>query len=116
MDNALKFALAGGTVGIRLSQGALGYEVCIADNGPGIAQNMMEKVFEPFFQVDASPTRRFGGVGIGLAIAREVARGLGGDLTIKSPAAESIAGQAFRGLACYFKIAERAPNASEGPA
>jgi len=114
IDNALKFAAAGGGIGIRLCQVPMGYEICIADNGPGIPQNMMEKVFEPFFQIDASPTRRFGGVGIGLAIAREVARGLGGELSLRSPVSEGIGGQPFRGTACYFRIAERAPNASEG--
>jgi signal transduction histidine kinase len=87
LDNAAKFAPAGGYVGVRvrqLPQGA-GYELCVADTGPGISPERIGRLFEPFYQVDGSPTRQHGGVGVGLAIARRIARGLGGDVRFESP-------------------------------
>ncbi len=60
----------------------LGFEV--NDTGIGIAQNHLEKVFEPFSQVDSSSTRRFQGTGLGLAISRRIADALHGSLTATS--------------------------------
>jgi signal transduction histidine kinase len=113
MDNAIKFAPTGSSVGLRLSRTTSGYELCVADQGPGIDRSLLEKVIEPFYQADASPTRQYGGVGIGLAIARRVAVGHGGDLKLRSPASEAIAGVKFSGTSCHFSIAERAPKAAE---
>jgi osomolarity two-component system sensor histidine kinase SLN1 len=56
----------------------------VADTGPGIDPELQERVFEPFFQADPSTTRREGGVGLGLALARQFARLLGGDLALRS--------------------------------
>ena len=61
----------------------------MADNGPGVPPERAERVFEPFYQVDGSPTRAHGGVGVGLAIARRVARGLGGDVRVAGAARPS---------------------------
>jgi signal transduction histidine kinase len=83
VGNAVKFTERGGlTVRLR----AEGETVCleVADTGPGIAPELQERVFEPFFQGDPSTTRREGGVGLGLALSREFARLLGGDLTLRS--------------------------------
>ncbi len=115
LDNAIKFTPDGGVVGVRLTHHAPVYEICIADTGPGIPQELLSKVLEPFFQIDASPTRQFGGVGVGLAIARRVARAMGGDLQVRSPANETIGGISFRGTACLFAVAERAPNIADTP-
>ncbi len=56
----------------------------IADTGIGIAPDAMTKIFDPFCQADTSMTRRFGGTGLGLSISRQLARRLGGDLTVAS--------------------------------
>jgi signal transduction histidine kinase len=118
LDNATKFTPAGGTVGIRARRLASGHlEVCIADTGPGIPAEKARQLFEPFYQVDGSPTRSHGGTGIGLAIVRGVAHGHGGDVRFASPAGEEIVGVPFTGAAFYVLLPERPaltsdPNAS----
>ena len=52
----------------------------VADRGPGVPHGLEEKVFERFFRVDNATNRRTNGSGIGLALARALARGMGGDL------------------------------------
>jgi signal transduction histidine kinase len=92
VGNAVKFTDRGGiTVRLAMEGGAACMEV--ADTGAGIAPELQERVFEPFFQVDPSTTRREGGVGLGLALSREFARLLGGDLTLRSTPGE---GTVFR--------------------
>jgi PAS domain S-box-containing protein len=56
----------------------------VRDTGEGIAPEQLERVFEPFVQVDQRLTRPHAGVGLGLAISRDLARGMGGDLTAES--------------------------------
>jgi signal transduction histidine kinase len=56
----------------------------VEDTGIGMTDEQMEEVFDEFRQADGSSTRRFGGVGIGLALSRQLARRLGGDLTVRS--------------------------------
>lgn len=110
LDNAAKFTPPGGSVGVRVSRVPSGhYELCLADTGPGIRPDRVERIFEPFYQVDGSVTRQYGGVGIGLAIARRTARGLGGDVRVASPCTEVIEGVALRGSAFYLTVAMRAP-------
>jgi signal transduction histidine kinase len=115
LDNATKFTPTGGTVGVRARRLASGHlEVCIADTGPGISAEKARRLFEPFYQVDGSPTRSHGGTGIGLAIVRGVAHGHGGDVRFGSPANEEILGVPLTGTAIYVILPERsAPMASD---
>jgi signal transduction histidine kinase len=111
LDNAAKFTPSGGTVGVRVLRLPSGhYELCVADTGPGVRPDRLEKIFEPFFQVDGSVTREHGGVGVGLAIARRTARGLGGEVRVVSPCTESIEGVSLGGAAFYLSVAPRAPG------
>jgi two-component system sensor histidine kinase VicK len=59
-------------------------EVCVSDTGIGIPEDKQEKLFERFYQVDSSMTRRYGGTGMGLAIAKEIVEAHGGRITVKS--------------------------------
>jgi len=111
LDNASKFTPSGGTVGVRVVRLASGhYEMCVADTGPGIRPDQQPRIFEPFFQGDGSVTREHGGVGVGLAIARRTARGLGGDVRVVSPCNEIIEGARLSGAAFYLTVASRAPG------
>lgn len=98
LSNAVKFSPRGGRISVATvfenreeGGGSLGCEV--SDTGCGIDQNKLESIFNPFTQGDSSTTRRFGGTGLGLSIARELARLMGGDITVKSSPG---AGSAFR--------------------
>jgi signal transduction histidine kinase/PAS domain-containing protein len=87
VGNALKFSERGG-ISVRLQRDGGEVLVEVADSGPGIPPELRERIFEPFFQADATPTRRAGGVGLGLALSREFARLLGGDLSVASTLGE----------------------------
>jgi signal transduction histidine kinase len=116
LDNATKFTPAGGTVGVRARRLTSGHlEVCIADTGPGIATEKAKRLFEPFYQVDGSPTRSHGGTGIGLAIVRGVAHGHGGDVRFSSPSTEEIVGVPLTGAAFYVVLPERAAPLASDP-
>jgi len=83
--NAVKYASpAGGE--IRLSTATLSNAVAIhvADNGPGIPADKLEAIFNPFVQLANGLSDRRGGVGLGLAISRDLARGMKGDLIVES--------------------------------
>jgi signal transduction histidine kinase len=69
-------------------------------------------VFDPFYQVDGSPTRAHGGTGIGLAIVKGIAKGHGGDVRVVSPADERVGGVPLGGAAFYLLVPERAPMPS----
>jgi signal transduction histidine kinase len=56
----------------------------VSDSGDGISPDKLDSIFEPFEQVDNTATRRYGGVGMGLTIARQLARLLGGDISVSS--------------------------------
>ncbi|WP_437971686.1 hybrid sensor histidine kinase/response regulator [Sorangium sp. So ce260] len=114
-ENAAKFTPSGGTAGVRVSQLQSGhYELCVADTGPGVKADRLQRIFEPFYQVDGSATRAYGGVGVGLAIARRTARGLGGDVRVVSPSNEVIEGETLTGAAFYLTVARRAPLQDDG--
>jgi signal transduction histidine kinase len=83
--NAVKYMhVDGGTITLR-SEIAGGLALAhIEDTGPGIPAEQLESIFEPFVQLTGGLTDRKGGVGLGLAISRDLARAMGGDLTVES--------------------------------
>jgi signal transduction histidine kinase len=83
LGNAFKFTETG-TVVLRVAGDGERVRMEVSDTGPGIASEHHERIFEPFYQVDPSTTRREGGTGLGLALSREFARLLGGDIAVHS--------------------------------
>jgi CheY-like chemotaxis protein len=84
LSNAVKFTAAGGTVMVELSRADGEAVVTVTDSGIGIAQDFLPFVFDRFRQADGSMTREYGGLGLGLAIARELTDLHGGSLTVSS--------------------------------
>lgn len=92
LANAIKFTPVGEVglrlTGQRLADGRLGFRLDVRDSGIGIAPEDLAALFQPFSQVDASSTRRFGGTGLGLSICRRLAELMGGEMTVQSVAGE----------------------------
>ena len=88
LSNAAKFTPRGGSVTIRLStvedDGVPAALISITDTGAGIPEDRLDSIFLPFVQVERTLTNPDEGIGLGLAISRDLARGLGGDLTAVS--------------------------------
>ncbi|WP_296167255.1 response regulator [uncultured Brevundimonas sp.] len=88
LSNAVKFTDAGEILyvvrGTRLADDRVRFDFAVTDSGAGIAPVDLERLFQPFTQVDASSTRRFGGTGLGLTIARRMANIMHGDILVES--------------------------------
>ena len=84
VGNAIKFTPAGGRVRVSAGREGSMVRISVSDTGIGIPADQVGRVFEPFFQVERGHTRRFPGVGLGLAIARDLARAMRGDVELES--------------------------------
>ncbi|HEX6308063.1 MAG TPA: ATP-binding protein [Longimicrobiales bacterium] len=84
LSNAIKFTEPNGRIEVTCDVTADVVSVSVRDSGRGIPHEDMQRIFEPFVQVDTRYTRPQQGVGLGLAISRDLARGMGGDLTVTS--------------------------------
>ncbi len=81
IDNAIRY---GGRATVKVEDAADRLTIRILDDGPGIPEQELEQAFEPFFRGEASRNRDTGGTGLGLGIARNVARAHGGDLVLRN--------------------------------
>jgi PAS domain S-box-containing protein len=82
--NAIKFSNESGRIEIAAERDGAIVRIRVSDTGIGIPADKLAGIFDPFVQVDRSPRRPQEGVGLGLAISRNLARGMGGDLTVAS--------------------------------
>lgn len=82
VDNGIKY---GRRVRLRLFADAGDAVIEVADEGPGLPSSEFERVFEPFYRTESSRSRDTGGVGLGLTVARSIARAHGGDIDLRSP-------------------------------
>jgi PAS domain S-box-containing protein len=85
LTNAVKFTPSGGRVQVILERVNSHVEIVVEDSGIGIRPEFLPFVFERFRQADASTTRRFGGLGLGLSIVRNLVELHGGSVRVKSP-------------------------------
>jgi two-component system phosphate regulon sensor histidine kinase PhoR len=96
VDNAVKFSPAGGTVAVTATMmhaGANGQvspavQIAVRDHGIGIPPDRLDRIFEDFSQGDSSPTRQFGGLGLGLALVRRIVHAHQGELVCETSPGE----------------------------
>jgi signal transduction histidine kinase len=84
IGNAIKFTPGSGTITVRLANVGDAIQADVIDEGIGIAEDHLERIFERFYQVDGSSKRRFRGTGLGLAIVKEIIDAHGGTISVSS--------------------------------
>jgi signal transduction histidine kinase len=84
LDNAAKYSDAGAPVSFLVAPNGSHVAFEIVDRGVGMSAKELQQAFTPFWRADGSRTRKTGGVGLGLALARRIARAHGGDVTLES--------------------------------
>ena len=86
VENAIKYNFCGGTVTVTATQQNSQLHLTVEDTGNGIPEELKERIFEPFFRLDKSRSRELGGVGLGLALVREIVRVHNGSILVKNNA------------------------------
>jgi signal transduction histidine kinase len=82
--NAIKFTPSGGSIEVRVKAGGGSLTLEVEDTGVGIPPEVLPRIFERFWQVDTSSTRKFQGAGIGLALVRSLSEAMGGSVKVDS--------------------------------
>jgi signal transduction histidine kinase len=87
LGNAIKFTNPGGKINLTMLKDPVNTEkvtISVADTGIGISQDSLKEIFEPFYQLDGSATRRYGGTGLGLALVLQIIEAHGSRINVKS--------------------------------
>lgn len=108
LTNAIKFTPSGGRIAVHAApcaDDARFVHLQVSDTGCGIPGDKLDDIFQPFVQADLGRTRTADGVGLGLAISRDLARGMGGDLRVRST----------EGQGALFTVALPAPETGAAP-
>jgi signal transduction histidine kinase len=82
--NAIKFTPAKGEIRLHATRAGSDVVLSVTDTGIGVPPDKLAHIFDPFFQVDSKMTREYAGVGLGLTIARDLARAMNGDIAFES--------------------------------
>ncbi len=101
LDNGIKYSAPQGEVRVTAVETNDAIEVCVADKGPGIAANDLERIFERFYRVDKARSRALGGTGLGLSIVKHIVQAQGGRVWAES--------QPDQGSRFFFTL-RKAPN------
>jgi PAS domain S-box-containing protein len=88
IDNAAKYSPYGGRITVSVEENGADVRLAVADEGVGIPPGEQEAIFEKFYRVDPELTQGPGGTGLGLYISRELARRMGGDISVSSEPAQ----------------------------
>jgi two-component system phosphate regulon sensor histidine kinase PhoR len=106
LENAIKYGQEGGNVSVHADQdGHEQIRVSVADDGPGIPPESLERIFERFFRIDKARSRAQGGTGLGLSIVKHISQALGGRVWVESKMGE--------GTTFFFTL-KTSPDPSEG--
>ena len=84
LSNSIKYTAAGGTIKIKCAASGKTASISVTDTGRGVPREKLESIFEPFVQLGRSLSSAHEGMGLGLSISRDLARAMGGDLTVSS--------------------------------
>ncbi len=84
LDNAIKFSPAGGNVKVGLERDETFAQFYVIDTGIGISPERLSEIFEPYHQLDSSSTRRYGGIGLGLALVKKILEAHGSKVNVTS--------------------------------
>ncbi len=114
VGNAVKFT-EHGTVHVNVTEthGGSGALIRVEDTGVGIAPSALDRIFEPFVQVDSSNTRKFGGTGLGLSITRAICEAMGGTITYRSTLGQGSTFEVALPLKRQIVVHTNAPTATE---
>jgi GAF domain-containing protein len=112
LGNAIKFSPDGGKITVCIREEDDHLRVAVSDTGIGIPSDKLEKIFERFYQVNGSPTRRFGGTGLGLALVKEAIEAHGGKVWAESQEGQ---GSTFFFTLPILRDEERAGGIEEAP-
>ena len=104
LSNAIKFTPDGGSITLRVAPADGGVELAVIDTGVGIPGEALHRIFDEFYQVDGSPVREYGGVGLGLSLVKRLAELLGGSVSVES--------QVERGSRFTVRLPLAAPGAA----
>jgi signal transduction histidine kinase len=107
VSNAVKFTPAGGRIDLRLAYRDHRAEITVTDTGPGIDASLLPAIFDRFRQGDSGTTRAYGGLGLGLAIARSLVEAHGGTIAAESDG---------NGRGATFRISLPVQTAQSSPA
>jgi signal transduction histidine kinase/CheY-like chemotaxis protein len=111
--NAIKFTPRGGRVEVRLERAGMRARIRVIDNGAGIRPETLPHLFEPFSQADSSTTRAHGGLGVGLALVKDLVALHGGRVSAESPGEQQ--GATFTVELPLSEAAAPAPDPADAP-
>jgi signal transduction histidine kinase len=116
VDNAIKYSGDGANVTLAVADSPTQATVSVSDTGPGIAADQRDRIFDRFYRIDKSMSRRAGGAGLGLSIVRELAEGMGGSVSVTSQeglGSTFIVHLALAPAEAFEDAPERMPEASQ---
>jgi PAS domain S-box-containing protein len=116
LSNAVKFTDAGGTITLSSEMSGNCVDIHVADTGSGISAEKVDRIFDPFVQAERRLNQPVQGVGLGLAISKDLARAMGGDIKVESVLGEGSTFTLSLPRAPRMELADRPPILEQAPA